>query len=158
MTSETFNVGETLWLRNPSLAGTAHAEVAVNFRGRIDSAHSVVSPATSGIDFDVQTSYLSRVKGSVAGPGRRVGPQAARKPDLLVALNAIIDTAVLGPTAHADRQADLFSAIERQARDARSTMVAEVDRLPPNDDGTLDWLADRETDPHAWVDDDGEQH
>jgi hypothetical protein len=155
--NSTFQIGETLWLRNPSLAGTAHAEVAVNFRGRVDSAHSTVSPVQPGIDFDVQTSYLSRAQGNEAGPGRRVEPQAAPKADLLVEVNAIIDTAVLGASA-AEGQVEFFRAIERQARDARATMVAEVDLLPPNDDGTLDWLADRANDPHAWIEDDGTQH
>jgi hypothetical protein len=56
--NSTFQIGETLWLRNPLLAGTAHAEMAVTFRGRIDADRSVVSPVQPGMDFDATTAHL----------------------------------------------------------------------------------------------------
>ena len=57
---KTFQVGEILRLRNPALAGSAHADVEVNYRGRIDSAHSVVSPVEPGMDLAVNTAHLSK--------------------------------------------------------------------------------------------------
>ena len=123
----TFQIGETLRLRNPSLAGTAHAEVAVTFRGRIDPDRSVVSPVQPGMDFEATTAHLSSVKSNA-------GPEPLFLEDLLVQIETIIDTAATGPEVHADRQADFFALIEHQARAARATLVAETDLLPPSDD------------------------